>query len=65
MSNFIYKLKNLWYYYWGTEDGKYIVDHEQRQIVFLDKSFGYLIKISQSGYIKNYDKTRPNRNKRP
>ncbi len=41
MSNFIYKLKNLWYYYWGTEDGKYIVDHEQRQIVFLDKSFGY------------------------
>lgn len=39
MSNFIYKLKNLWYYYWGTDDGKYVIDHLGRKIVFIDKSF--------------------------
>lgn len=41
MSKFIYKLKNLWYYYWGTEEGKYVADHNGNYIVFLDKSFGY------------------------
>ena len=48
MSKLIYKLKNLSYYYWGTEQGKYVADHEGNYIVFLDKAFNYVEKNTTS-----------------
>ncbi len=48
MANLTYKLKNLWYYYWGKEDGKYVSDENGNYIVFLDKSFSYVEKNTTS-----------------
>ena len=36
-----YKVKQLLYYFWGTDDDEYVVDHLGRKIIFFDKTLTY------------------------
>lgn len=38
-TTFVNRVKNFLYYFWGTDDGKYVVDHNGNKIVFFDNSF--------------------------
>lgn len=49
----VYKVKQLLYYFWGTHDDKYVVDHLGRKIIFFDKSFKYKNKNSTSWSYKS------------
>ena len=48
-------VKNLLYYFWGTDDGKYVVDHLKRKIVFFD--YDYSNKNKQSATYTNKSKS--------
>jgi len=33
------KVRNLLYYFWGTHDDKYVVDHLGRKIIFFNNDY--------------------------
>ncbi len=44
LATFVNKAMRLLFYYWGTHDDKYVVDHLGRKIVFIDNSYTYKTK---------------------
>jgi hypothetical protein len=48
-----YKVKQLLYYFWGTDDNKYVVDHLGRKIIFFDKNFSYKTKTPSTWSYKS------------
>jgi len=38
-STLVERVKKFLVYFWGTHDGKYVVDHNGNRIVFFDNSF--------------------------
>lgn len=55
IATFTNKVKNLLYYFWGTDDDKYVVDHLGRKIVFFD--YDYSNKNKQSTTYTNKSKS--------
>lgn len=53
MTNWINKVKSLLQYFWGTHDDKYVVDHKNRKIVFIDRSFQNIDKNKTNWFNKN------------
>jgi hypothetical protein len=44
----IKRIKRFLYYYWGTHDNKFVVDHNGNKIVFLDNSWTGRTEVSTS-----------------
>jgi len=39
IASFAKRVRNLLYYFWGTHDSKYVVDHLKRKIIFFDYDY--------------------------
>ena len=44
LSTLTERAKNLLYYFWGTDDDEYVVDHLDRKIIFFDYGYTYSTK---------------------